>query len=104
MMVKIRDKLCLEEGSQETDEGEQAADEWCGNRGGGVASTGGGSIRGSIGSSAGGSVFAYGSIGNGVLGLGAGEGLILGGLDIEVCGRVAQTLADGLEGKFGVVF
>jgi hypothetical protein len=104
MMVKIRDKLCLEEGSQETDERKQAADKWCGNRGGGVASTGGGSIRGSIGGSAGGSVFAYGGIGNGVLGVVAGEGLILGGLDIEVCGRETQTLANGLEGKFGVVF
>ena len=91
-MVKSHDKQGLEKGNQETDNGEQAADEWRASGKGGVASTARGSSA------------IFSSIRDVALGFGARESGVLGGLDVEVRGRETQTLANRLEGKFGVVF
>lgn len=85
-------KRGLKEGNQETEDGEQTADEWCASTEGGVASTAGGSSA------------VFSSSRDGVLGFGAGEGGVLGSFDVQVRGGITQALADGLEGKFGVVF
>jgi len=91
-VVKSRDQGGLKEGNQETENGEQAAGEWCAGSEGGVASTAGGSSG------------VFSSARDGLLGLGARESGILGGFDIKVRGRVAQALANGLEVEFGLVF
>jgi len=92
-VVKSHDKRRLEKSNQETENGEQATDERCGGCEGGVTSTTTGS-----------SIVVLGSTGDGVLGLGTRESGVLGGLDVEVRSGVTQALANGLEGKFGVVF